>query len=146
MSYPCPHVNTSTCNASACNTSARSNWFFLSFSFMLIRICVPTRPQELHPHAHVHHQICIWPRLYLVSFLFLSFLFFSVSRSFFLESSAPARQCVHMLTRVFTLTTCWVSFFLFLFPYSHPPLHAPASAGQHVCTRPSTRFRSPPPG
>ena len=49
-SYPCPiHIHTSmhphTMHPHATHPHGVS-WFFLSFSFMLIRICMPTRLQE----------------------------------------------------------------------------------------------------
>ena len=59
---------------------------------------MPTRPQESHPHARVHHQIRIWPRLYLVSFLFLSFLCFPFLFFRVIRTCTPTRP--HAYPRV----------------------------------------------
>ena len=99
---------------------------------------MPTRPQELHPHARVHHQIRIWPRLYLVSFLFLPFLCFPFLFFRVIRTCTPT--CPHAYPRVHAHHLPG-KFFSFSFAFS---LQSSTFTRPRICrsTRPHTPIRT----
>ena len=108
--------NTSAHNTSARKTSARSEFVF----FFLFPLRSSASACQHVGRNHIHTLASTIKSVRRNSFSMLFFLF-SLSHSFFFLYSHP-------------------------FFTSHPPLHAPAPASQHVCTRASAHLWSPPAG